>query len=58
MSGYVPDYWCNVGAYYLGRYVCGYLSGRAGGNVGAIAACVISISQIRIHEDRVFQTRG
>ena len=31
MSGYAPDYWCNVGGDYLGHYFCGYLGGRRGG---------------------------
>ena len=58
MSGCVPDYWCNVGDYYLSRYVCSYLGGRGGSHVGASAACVISMSQIWIHQDSVFRIRS
>ena len=57
MSGCAPDYWANVGGDYLGRYVCGYLGGRGEGHVGASAACVIFMSQIGVHQDRVFQIR-
>ena len=38
MSGCVPDFWYNVGGYYLGRYVSGYLAGRGGHFVDTSAA--------------------
>ena len=58
MSGCVSDYRFDVGGDYLDRYVCGYLGGHRGTYVGASAACIISMFQIRIHQDCVFQTRG
>ena len=58
MPGCVFDDRCNVGGDYLDRYVCDCLGSRGGNFVGASAAYVMSMFQIWIHQDRVFQTRG